>query len=233
MASFHHTRKSGKPGTAAAHSAYTSRSGRHAEREDLVYSEHGNLPAWALDIPRVFWRAADAGERRNGAAYREDEIALPNELTVEQSCVLASTIARELVGSKAYELNVHLSTSQLSGNPNRHMHLMYCDRLHDGIERPPERYFARYNPKYPEKGGCRKDSGGRNRMEVRDNMIEVRRQIADFENEALERHGFDARVDHRSLKAQGKSQKPERHLGPAKVKAMSAETKVSFTAPRA
>ena len=45
-----------------------------AEREHV---EHGNMPEWAQDDPRAYWRAADEHERANGSLYREVEFALP------------------------------------------------------------------------------------------------------------------------------------------------------------
>ena len=84
MASFHHRIKSGKKGAAVEHSSYISRQGRHAGREYLVAAGSGNLPDWAAQDPLVFWQAADEYERENGASYREHEIALPGELSLEQ-----------------------------------------------------------------------------------------------------------------------------------------------------
>ncbi|MCI3049250.1 hypothetical protein ML378_26340, partial [Escherichia coli] len=40
-----------------------------------------------------------------------------------------------------------------------HAHIMMSQRVNDGIERTPEQYFRRYNARYPERGGAKKDSG--------------------------------------------------------------------------
>ena len=42
------------------------------------------MPAWAHVHPSAFWQAAHAYERKNGATYREMEIALPRELDATQ-----------------------------------------------------------------------------------------------------------------------------------------------------
>ena len=233
MASFHHRIKSGKRGTAAEHAGYIERRGRYIDREDLVYAEFGNLPDWSKDNPQEFWKAADTYERVNGATYREHVIALPNELSMEQNCVLAERLALELVGTKPFQLAIHASEGKLGGTTNPHMHLMYSDRVQDGINRSAERMFSRYNAKHPETGGCRKDSGGRSPMVLRDEVIATRKKIADIQNQTLEEHGFDTRVDHRSLREQGRGRRPERHLGPTRIKYMSDGEKALYVAVRA
>ena len=232
MASFHHRIKSGKKGTAKKHAAYIERQGRYRDREDLVHTDYGNLPDWADDDPLKFWKAADTYERANGAAYREHVIALPNELSMEQNCMLAERVALELVGTKPFQFAIHAPEGKLGGIINPHMHLMYSDRVQDGIGRPAERTFSRYNPKHPESGGCRKDSGGRSPIVLRDEVIATRKKIADIQNQTLAEHGIDARVDHRSLREQGQERRPERHLGQARIHGMSADEKAAYADAR-
>lgn len=232
MASFHHRINSGKKGAAKEHAAYIERQGRYSDREDLVHADYGNLPDWADDDPLKFWKAADTYERANGAAYREHVIALPNELSMEQNCMLAERLARELVGTKPFQFAIHAPEGKLGGITNPHMHLMFSDRIQDGIDRPSERMFSRYNPKLPEFGGCRKDSGGRSPMVLRNEVIATRKKIADIQNQALAEHGIDARVDHRSLREQGRERRPERHLGQVRIRGMSADEKATYAEAR-
>ena len=204
MASFSFQIKSGGKGDALGHSRYVARRGHHGARADLVLSGYGNLPPWAGADPEKFWRAADEHERANGATYRELVIALPNELTGPPLLALVSDLVHQLVGARPYQYAVHSPRSSLQGEQNVHMHLMYSDRMPDGIERSPEQTFARFNPFWPEQGGCRKMGGGRTRMQVRDDLIAMRKLAADIQNFHLARHGYAARVDHRSLREQGK-----------------------------
>lgn len=232
MASFHHSLKSGKKGTAAKHAAYIARKGRHKERADVVFTGHGNMPSWTRDDPKKFWNASDEHERKNAAVYREHEIALPKELTREQLPEVVNTLVSELVGKKPYQFAVHAPTSTLEGVENTHLHLMFSDRQEDGIARTPEQMFKRYNAKNPELGGCRKDSGGKNRMELRDQMISTRRKCAEVQNAALEKYGHDNRVDHRTLKQQGIQRAAETHLGQARIKKMTNEEKGKYLEAR-
>lgn len=232
MASFHHCIKSGKKGTAENHAAYITRQGKYNQREDLVATGHGNMPGWSVDRPSAFWRAGDKHERANGAVYREHEIALPSELTLEQNLDLVKEIIVNIVGDKPYQYAVHSPLSSIQGAINTHLHLMFSDRLQDGIDRSPEMLFKRYNAKQPENGGCRKDSGGRNRLRLREELIETRKNCADLQNAMLECHGHASRVDHRTLKAQGINRFPEYHLGSTRIQAMSADDKTGMVNAR-
>jgi hypothetical protein len=105
---------------------------------------------------------------------------------------------------------------------------MCSDRLPDGIPRTPEQTFARYNAKNPSAGGCRKDSGGKSPMELKQQVTAQRKLVADTQNQFLEENGYSTRVDHRSLRDQGISRSPERHLGQRFVKEMADAEKSQY-----
>ena len=230
MASFHFEIKSGRNG--CDHANYIARKGFHAKREDLVTTGHGNLPAWAGDDPSSFWKAAEKYERRNGAVYREVTISLPIELSTEQNVALAADLVAKLAGGKPNQHAIHAPQSSIAGEANPHLHLMSSDRVDDGIDRPADRSFKRPNAKDPAKGGRRKSSGGRNRMEMRDELIATRKLVAETINHHLAINGHETRVDHRTLKARGVSRKAERYLGPAKIRGMSDQEKADVTSKR-
>jgi hypothetical protein len=224
MASFHHCIKSGKKGSAAEHSKYIMRDGKkYQDREDLIASDHGNMPSWAQNNPSAFWKTGDEHERANGAVYREHEIALPGELTLDQNKELVAQLVQALVGNKPYQYALHAPIAALGGGMNPHLHLMYSDRVDDGIERSAEQMFRRYNANHPELGGRRKDSGGKNGMQLREELIAKRKTTADLENAALAKSGHAARVDHRTLKDQGIDRAPGHHQGPVRIKRMTSE----------
>lgn len=109
---------------------------------------------------------------------------------------------------------------------------MISDRVPDEIERLPEQHFRRFNRKDPEKGGCRKDTGGRDRIVLRNELISLRENWAQLQNDHLEKCGHAARVDHRSHHDRGIAAPPERHLGPAKVRQMTVEDKQALQEQR-
>ncbi len=232
MATFHYRIKSGRKGYAARHAAYIVRQGYYSRREDLLWSACGNLPDWAEGNPMQLFASSDKYECADGSAYREHEIALPNELTLEQLHELVDALVRRLAGIKPYMYAVHQPTSALQAEMNTHLHLVVVGRLPDGIERPAEQMFSRYNAKHPERGGCRKDSGGRTPLQVRHDMTRTREMIARTENAALEKFGHEARISSKSLREQGINRAAESHLGPARIKGMSLQEKEDYISKR-
>lgn len=231
MASYHLSIKSGKKGQATEHAAYIARAGKHGKNgkgEDLLALDHGNLPAWANGDPNYFWKMADKYERKNGATYREFEIALPRELTLNQNLELVREFIKEEVGDKPYQVAIHAPTAALGDDKQPHTHIIISDRKPDGIIRPPEQHFLRYNSAHPELGGCKKDSGGREPAKLKEEIISRRKLVADIQNRHLEKHGYDARVDYRSNRDRGIEADTERHLGSAIIKKMTEEEKVRY-----
>jgi len=168
------------------------------------------MPTWAQANSADFWQACDELERANGRAYREFEVALPRELTHEQQRELVCQFVSEQLGNKhVYEWALH---DKGDGNP--HAHIMFSERMQDGIERDRKHFFKRANSKIPERGGCAKDDGWRGTKgnpPVR--LQEARARWADLQNAHLERAGELARVDPRTLAAQGIERIPQLHVG--------------------
>jgi hypothetical protein len=225
MASYHLSAKIGAKGKATVHAAYISREGKYSGRdryEDLEAKGSGNMPKWVEQNPAHFWNAADEHERTNGSAYREIEVALPREMTVDQRRELVEDFVRQELGDKhAYQWAIHTPKAALEGGEQPHAHIMYSERRMDGIERDPAQLFKRYNAKSPERGGAQKMSGGKMQSEMKEDLLLTRQRWADIQNTHLERHGHTARVDHRSLKEQGIDRAPEKHLGGSGVRALA------------
>lgn len=228
MESLHFGIRSGKHGAATNHLNYITREGSYARRNDLVATGHGNMPSFASEQPMLLWKASDQHERKNGSTFRSYTVSLPKVLTIAQLTELASQEARRLAGPKAFQWALHMPRSSLRDEPHPHVHIVICDRLPDGIERTPEQMFKRYNPANPEKGGCRKDSGGKTRQALRSHVTAQRQAAAEEINAALAMHGHDLRVDHRTLKERGIDRAPERYLGPAKIRTMTPEERAPY-----
>ena len=232
MASFHCSVKIGAKGSGGSHSEYLTRESRYSKEkssryEDFDSSGHGNMPSWAERNPKDFWNAADQYERANGSVYREIVVALPRELDPEQRRELvADFIAQEIGEGHAYQWAIHNPKGALDGGEQPHAHIMYNERIQDGIERDPAHYFKRANKKDPEKGGCVKASGGKSPAELKAELAITRERWANVQNKHLEKYGHVDRVTHLSLKGQGIKRQPERHLGARRVKRM-ATTEIS------
>ncbi|EAX6626033.1 mobilization protein MobA [Salmonella enterica] len=220
MASYHLSVKTGGKGHASAHAGYIAREGKYAREKDsdLEHHEAGNMPAWAAHKPSEFWKAADTFERANGCTYREIEIALPRELKPEQRLELVRDFVRQEIGDRhAYQFAIHNPKAAIAGGEQPHAHIMFSERINDGIDRDPQQYFRRANNKVPERGGAKKVRFGETPTERKEYLVAQRSRWADLQNACLERYQHTDRVDARSLKAQGIGREPERHLGAGQV----------------
>lgn len=234
MAHYHASVKSKKKASdgklvASAHFAYIERSGVFKflqSDEEKVVAWSANMPAWAATDPSVFWVAADEHERANGAVYRELEAALPRELPLAEQRAIAQRFIDQVLGDRhPHTAAIHLKMAG-DGGEQPHIHLMWSERLLDGVERPPELFFKKphvprlkkdgtRDPVDPAKGGCRK-------VNMYERLDEFRELWARLVNEAYAAAGMDLRVDHRSYADQGIDKVPERHLGPERAKELQA-----------
>ena len=207
VASFHASVKSAKAGGSAGkdHADYIQREGRYAEKEHaetLIEKGHGNLPEWANNDPSYFFDQADKNEGVGRRVYEEYEIALPVELSREQQMDFVRERIKEDIGNKPYVYGVHEKTAALDPTKkNPHVHIQYCPRDLDGIKRGPELFFKRPNAKNPERGGARKDGRYSDKGGPK-NVRQWRERVAESQNQHLERHGHEARVSAKSLRAQ-------------------------------
>src|SRR5450755_3184984 len=196
-------RKSGSSAVASA--AYRSGSRLRDERLDrshdfsakrgVVHSEvllPENAPeAWG-DRERL-WNDVEAFEvRRDAQLAREVEFAIPREMSEAQGIELARDFARgEFVDrGMIADLNVHWDMTE-DGMPKPHAHVMLTMRAVDEDG---------FGPKVR----------GWNRTE----MVERwRERWAELANERLAELDIDARIDHRSLEAQGIAIEPQSQIG--------------------
>lgn len=216
MASYHLSVKVGAKGKALPHASYIAREGDYKTRqgEKLEATEHGNMPEWAQKNPSLFWQCADEYERKNGSTYREIEIALPRELSPEQRTDLVQDFVNQELGNKhAYTWAIHTPKASIEGGEQPHAHIMFSERIQDGIHRSPDQFFKRYNSKQPERGGCQKSNTAKSAEQRKNELVALRERFANLQNAYLEKYGHESRVDHRSLDDQGIERSPEKHLG--------------------
>jgi hypothetical protein len=216
--------KVGGSGKAGPHAAYIFREGRYARDETLERldaTEAGNMPAWAQSDPVAFWRAADDYERVNGTTYREMEIAIPRELSIEDRTDLVRAFVRQEIGNAhAYQWAIHTPVMSSDGGEQPHVHLMFSERRVDGIERGPDEYFKRANSKAPERGGAKKGYGPRageklSREERAEHLKELRSRWEEMANNHLARAGREERIDMRSYADRGLDIAPASRLLPS------------------
>jgi len=170
----------------------------YRRRQGVVHAEiiaPADVPAWMRDRARL-WNAVEAGERRKDAQLARDiELALPHELTPLQRLDLArGFIAAAFVGEgMVADLAIHAPSRHGADRRNHHAHVLLTLRAiaGDGF-------------------------GNKERTWNDPAKLEAWRALwAEHVNRALEHAGEAARVDHRSLAAQGIEREPQVHLGPA------------------
>lgn len=167
---------------------------RGVEHREIVVPEAA--PSWALQRERL-WNAAESAERRkNSTVAREFEVALPAEITASQRRELAVGFARELVQRHGFVADVAIHQPHRVGDHrNHHAHILCSTRRLAG-----EGFTDKTRELDDRKSG----------------EVEYwRGRWAEVQNAYLKAHGHEARVDHRSLEAQGIDRAPTQHKGPA------------------
>ncbi|MFC2253935.1 Ti-type conjugative transfer relaxase TraA [Labrys portucalensis] len=200
-------RKAGSSAVASA--AYRSASRLRDERLDrshdfsakrgVVHSEV-MLPEHAPEIwsdRERLWNDVEAFEvRKDAQLAREVEFALPRELSQAQGIELARDFAQAEFVDRGMiaDLNVHWDLGE-DGMPKPHAHVMLTMRS-------------------VEVNGDERGFGQKVRDWNRTEMVEHwRERWAEFANERLAELDIDARIDHRSLEAQGIALEPQSQIG--------------------
>ena len=193
--------------SAVASAAYRSASELHDERlgrnhdfsnkAGVVHSEV-RLPEGAparLNDRACLWNEVEAGEKRKDAQLaREVEFSIPRELDQKQGIQLARDFVEKAFVKRGMvaDLNVHWDIGK-DGSPKPHAHVMLSMR-----EVGP-------------------DGFGQKVREWNSNALlkEWREAWADHVNERLAALDIGARIDHRTLEAQGIELEPQHKIGPA------------------
>lgn len=180
-----------------------------SSREDVFHVDillPEGAPSWIVELARecqldrqnVLQKFSDiieaAEKRKDGRVYREVEFALPNELTKEQNIEWSKEFVRDIFCSKGMMaiVNYHCEFDKELGIEKPHCHVLLSTRnlTEDGFNRH------------------------KNLDWNSDELVnEGREQFAVYQNAALERYGFEARVTHLSYADRGLDIEPQTKLG--------------------
>lgn len=195
----------GKKGKAQPHFLYITGGGKYAEKNtEIVFVQSKNMPSWVQE-PSEFWQASDEFERKNGSVYREHLLSLPRELTRNQNIQLINDWIEQHIKHQPLTLAYH-ETIARDGNIQPHCHLMFCERIDDGIERTKEQFFKRYNSKNPAKGGAKKSNTGKSHAERNEDLMNLRQDWGEHLKSHLRQNGFEQsaeKVDMRNYVGRG------------------------------
>jgi MobA/MobL family len=178
----------------------------YTRRRDVLHAEillptqfEGEPVAWARNRERLWNTAEHAEKRHNSRIAREYQVTLPAELDAVRRVALARTFAREIADRYKVAVDLAVHEPPTGGDPrNFHAHLLTTTR-----EVTPAGLGA--------KAGIDMDSRERRRHGLPDHRQEylsLRERWATLTNDALREANVDARIDHRSLAAQGVDREP-------------------------
>ena len=172
------------------------RSHDFSNKTGVVHSEV-ILPQGAperLSDRTTLWNEVEAGEKRKDAQLaREVEFSIPCEMNEKQGVALARDFVKEQFVKRGMvaDLNVHWDRAK-DGSPKPHAHVMLSMR-----DVGPD--------------GFGKKNRDWNSTEL---LKEWREAWSAHVNERMAELGLDARIDHRSYKAQGIELEPQHKIGP-------------------
>jgi ATP-dependent exoDNAse (exonuclease V) alpha subunit len=184
----------------------------HSDRQDVMHKEI-ILPAqfsademsWARDRANLWNMAESAETRKNARVAREYLVALPVELSTDQRLGLVRGFSQELSDRYrfAVDLAIHAPRDFPGSDPrNFHAHLLATTR-----EITLEGLGAKTTVEWNDEN--RQDAGLGPAI---NELLHVRRRWASATNEALRDASIEARVDHRTLQAQGIDREPGPHI---------------------
>ena len=188
-----------------SHVDYINREGVQSEKPDCVFKV-SQLPKWAKGSAQKFFSAATRYEDKRNRRYKEIELSLPNELTLEQNREIVDKFIANHVANHYYAYAIHEKAGELSGERHPHVHIMFSERLIDDVEkvkeRPAYKYFRRGEQVVSFER--RREHGAPKAPKWHDKkyLCEMRADFARIQKEVLERNGYSIRVDHRTLEAQ-------------------------------
>lgn len=178
----------------------------HTRRRDVLHTEiflprqfDGMAMPWARNRERL-WNAVEHVEKRhNSRVARELQVTLPAELDPTQRVALARSFARQIADRYKVAIDLAVHAPRPGSDPRHfHAHLLMTTR-----EVTPAGLGA--------KAGLDMQARERRRRELPDHrheFVNVRERWAILTNQALREANIDARIDHRSLAAQGIDREP-------------------------
>ncbi len=182
----------------------------YADRQDVLHSEivlpsrfTGSQADWARDRATLWNTAEHAEIRRDARVAREYMLALPHELSAAQRVALTRTLSKELADRYGVAIDAALHAPRAHGDPrNYHVHLLATTREVTATGLGAKTGLDLNETRRYELGLGRSS----------EEFLALRERSATLINDALQAADLVARVDHRSLAAQGIDREPRARL---------------------
>ena len=205
------------------------------DKPDVVHTEimapSANAPDWLFNR-QILWNIVERCEKRHDAQLaREIELTLPRELTHEQRLDLVRAFVRDQFVGRGMVADIAIHTPDAAdGGEQPHAHVMLTLRPLDptmptGFSATKERDWnesekiarlvAEARKRFNDTGSP-EDKEALDAAEAQRNVNVWRRAWGEAANRALADAGSTARIDHRTLEAQGIFRPPLPYLGVAR-----------------
>jgi ATP-dependent exoDNAse (exonuclease V) alpha subunit len=189
----------------------------HSERQDVMHKEivlpskfSGDEMSWARDRASLWNTAEGAEARKNARVAREYLVALPAELSHQQRVGLVKGFSQELSDRYGFAVDfaIHAPREFPDSDPrNFHAHLLTTTR-----EVQLEGLGAKTTLDMSDR--IRRQMGLEPAVHE---LFHVRARWAEVTNDALQEAHIAARIDHRTLAAQGIDREPVPHIPHAAI----------------
>lgn len=179
-------------------SIYSHRFHDYSRRKGVSHTEimtPDDFPDWLKDRSEL-WNSHRATEKRGDAQQaHEVQKALPRELSLEQNIGAVRGFVKEHFISQGMIADISIHNDPENHNP--HAHILLTIRDFDGNG------FGNVNREWNDgRDGMRKQQ-----------LNHWRKEWSEHANRCLSDAGFSAKIDHRTLKAQGIDREPTVHMG--------------------
>jgi hypothetical protein len=163
-----------------------------------------NAPSWVYERNRLWNTVEQAEKRKDAQLFREAELSIPRELNPTERIALVRSFVQDqfVKNGMIADTGIHCPKAS-DGGEQPHAHVMLTMR-----DIGPEG-FGNKRRDWNDIGAARKEAGEKSQL------MQWREAWQTYCNAALEEAGSAARVDHRTLGAQGKDHERQPHQGPA------------------
>ncbi len=166
---------------------YIARENDYSDRDDLLHYEEKNVPK-EFEDGKDFVDTMEKNSRSNARFLKKYEMSLPREFSDKENIKIAQEFCEQKLGKDyTYFMAVHNPTSKSDGLPHPHLHLSFCERKLDGLDREKEKYFKNANKKNPDMGGI----GVNREMATREYFDKFCKDWENHLNKHLVKNGYE------------------------------------------
>ena len=166
---------------------YIARENEYSDRDDLLHYEETNVPK-EFEDGKDFVDTMEKTSRSNARFLKKYEMSLPREFSDKENIKIAQEFCEQKLGKDyTYFMAVHNPISKSDGLPHPHLHLSFCERKLDGLDREKEKYFKNANKKNPDMGGI----GVNREMATREYFDKFCKDWENHLNKHLVKNGYE------------------------------------------